>query len=123
MTVKRFALLAAVVALSASADPVRTDPTSDVSIWTDADGAHVVTLVGPKSGGHMIAMSDLLAAADEQNLGKLQRRKTWVPGQIFLLRTRFVDGRLICEKFSGRLGKDEAKWEARAKELFAESCS
>jgi hypothetical protein len=40
----------------------------------------------------------------------------------YWVRTRFVDGRLICEKFAHR-PNDSAEADAWAKELFAKSCS
>ncbi len=106
---------------SASADPVRTDPTPEITVWTDADGAHIVTLVGAPKDAFGVDKQDVLAAARQDELGKVRPRAQFT-GHPYWVRTRFVDGRLICEKFGGR-PKNAHKAEEFAKFLFAESCS
>lgn len=117
-------LLLLVFSGAAFADPVRTDPSPDVTVFTDADGAHVVTLL--EGGGPMftIAMSRIIKPKEN---GKVRQRNS--ANAIFSLghksywvRTRFIDGRLVCEKFGWRPKTDEER-AAWADALFKESCS
>jgi hypothetical protein len=115
---RALALLMTVVALTASADLVRTDPTPDITVYTDADGAHIVTLVG-RGNIMKVIDSNLNGAATIKNFANTV---FGLGGKTYWLRTRFVGGRLICEKF-GHRPDDPAKAEAIAKWLFAQSCS
>lgn len=121
---RRLALLLAVAGMAAQADPVRTDPAPNVTVFTDEGGAHVVTLV--EATGAFFAV-DVSKVIDPKNNGRVHQRN--VANAIFSLghksywvRTRFVDGRLICEKFGWRPKTDEER-AAWADALFKESCS
>ena len=103
------------VAASAVADPAKTDPNANVTVFTDADGAHVITLV--KRGGQPDIVKVMNQKADGYAHGY------WEIGfGAYFVRTRFVDGRLICEKFSIRPKREDEVSDYVAK-LFAKSCS
>jgi len=105
-------------------------------VFTEADGANVVTLVHnppPFKGDRLLGLfhdarydKPLRVAMNEKQDGKTKMRN--VGNSVFGLgyksywvRTRFVDGRLICEKFAQR-PDDAAQIEALGKALLAQSC-
>lgn len=108
----RHVSLLALCALGVSADPVRTDPTPNITVFTD--GPHVVTLVEPRTKPKI---ADLInQKVDGIAGGHMRGLKNW-----YMVRMRVIDGVLTCEKWALR-PKDAADYAARAAEVFAESC-
>lgn len=112
------AVAALLCALAALADPVRTDPTPDITVFTDGD--QVVTLV---AGTEFLGTPPIRRVINAREDGKARVRRAF-GGQrsAYAVRMRFIGGRLVCEKFAERPRGDEAI-AARAAELFMESCS
>lgn len=121
------------MAYAAAADPVRTDPTANLSVFTDEGGAHIVMLVGET----LRFTIDEVINADERG-GVRERTLSSGGGRealfgaagaafapTYWIRTRVVDGRQICEKFAvrtNRVAKDPNRAAALADTLFSESC-
>jgi hypothetical protein len=112
----KYLLLAGLLPCIALAEPARTDPDPNVTVFTGADGAHIVTLVQLKG------LQSIYPYINEKELGNSVTRNPMSSKNIFWIRTRFVDGRLICEKFARR-PKGDAEIAERAAQLFKESCS
>lgn len=117
----RYAVLLALSVGVAHAEPVRTDPSEHVTVYTD--GQHVVTLVGPPM------TAPINRVINRKENGKARARNLGTASAIlglglkrYWVRVRVIDGVLTCEKFGFR-SNDPAEAEQWAKELFAESCS
>jgi hypothetical protein len=121
------------VAYAVAADPVRTGPTENVTVFTDESGAHVVTLVREtlRETIDQVIKGNELSGVRERTLSSSgggrealfgARGAAFTPN--YWVRTRVVDGLQICEKFAvrnNRDAKDPARAAAFAAELFKES--
>ena len=115
------AMVACALQVCASADALRTDPEPGITIFKDADGANVVTLV--QSGWNFRSVVDAMNVKQD---GKVRVHN--YPNAVFAqgmrtywVRTRLIDGKPVCEKFARRPDGD-AEIEARGKELLAAPC-
>lgn len=115
-------------------DPVRKDPTENVTVFTDEDGAHVVTLVREtlRETIDQVIKGNELGGVREQTLegGGGSEALFGVAGAAFApnywIRTRVVDGRQICEKFAvrtNRHARDPVRAAEFAAALFKEPCA
>jgi len=121
---KRLVLALALASIAAVADPVKTDPDPNVTVFTDADGAHVVILVAPSG---ILGTPPIQRVMNERRGGQPKgqskvHRSLAGPENAWITRTRVVDGRTICEVFAQRPYGETAQAE-RAAELFKEPCS
>ena len=121
------------IASAAAPDPVRTDPTENITVFTADNGTHTVTLV--RETLH-VNIDQVINAKEyggirERNFSNGDREFLFgAYGAAFAdsywIRTRVVDGRPICEKFAierKKEAEDPAEAAARAGKLFAESCT
>lgn len=114
--------------------PVRTDPTENVTVFTDDGGAHIVTLVREtlRENIDLVIKGSELGGVRERTISGDGAREflfgaagaAFAP--VYWIRTRVVEGREICEKFairSNRDGRDPARAAAFADALFSEPCN
>lgn len=107
-------LLLSLPASGQNGDPVRTDPAPSITVFTD--GPHVVTLVERRTKPDI---EDLM----NQKVDGVARGHFLVRGPLrfYMVRMRFIDGVLVCEKWAER-PKLEHEYAERAALVFAQSC-